>query len=44
MKFSYKILLCSIITMAVSFGIGGYFLVNDVFKASLEREIGRAHV
>lgn len=42
MKFSYKILLCSIITMAVSFGIGGYFLVNDVFKASLEREIGQA--
>ena len=42
MKFSYKILLCSIITMAVSFGIGGYFFVNDVFKASLEREIGQA--
>ncbi len=42
MKFSYKILLCSIITMAVSFGIGGYFFVNDVFRASLEREIGQA--
>lgn len=42
MKFSYKILLCSIVTMAVSFGIGGYFFVNDVFRASLEREIGQA--
>lgn len=42
MKFSYKILLCSIITMAAAFGIGGYFFVNDVFKASLERETGQA--
>lgn len=42
MRFSWKILLCSIIAMAVSFGIGGYFFVNDVFRASLEREIGQA--
>lgn len=42
MKFSWKILLCSLITMAAAFGIGGYFFVNDVFKASLEREIGQA--
>lgn len=42
MKFSYKILLCSIITMAVAFGIGGYFFVNNVFEASLERESGQA--
>lgn len=42
MKFSYKILLCSIITMAIAFGIGGYFFVNDVFEASLERESGQA--
>ncbi len=42
MKFSYKILLCSLITMAAAFGIGGYFFVNDVFQASLEREIGQA--
>ncbi len=42
MKFSYKILLCSLITMAAAFGIGGYFFVNDVFKASLEREIKQA--
>lgn len=42
MKFSYKIVLCSLITMAAAFGIGGYFFVNDVFKASLEREIEQA--
>ncbi len=42
MKFSCKILLCSLITTAAAFGIGGYFFVNDVFKASLEREIGQA--
>lgn len=42
MKFSYKILLCSIITIAVAFAIGGYVFVNDVFKASLERETGQA--
>lgn len=42
MKFSLKILLSSIITMALAFGIGGYFFVEDVFSASLEREIGQA--
>ena len=42
MKFSYKILFCSIITMAAAFGIGGYFFVNDVFRASLNREISQA--
>lgn len=42
MKFSYKILLCSIIIMAAAFGIGGYFFVNYVFKTSMEREIGQA--
>lgn len=42
MKFSYKIVLCSLITMAAAFGIGGYFFVNDVFRASLEREIEQA--
>lgn len=42
MKFSYKILFCCILTIAVSFGIGGYFFVNDVFETSLEREIGQA--
>lgn len=42
MKFSYKILLCSMITTAVAMGIGGYFFVNDVFQASMEREVGQA--
>ncbi len=42
MKFSYKILLCTMITLAVAFGIGGYVFVNDVFKASLDRETGQA--
>lgn len=42
MKFSYKILLCSIITMAAALGIGGYFFVNNVFEASMEREVGQA--
>ncbi len=42
MKFSYKILLSCIITMAAALGIGGYFFVNDVFQASMEREMGQA--
>ena len=42
MKFSYKILLCSIIIMAAAFGIGGYFFINDVFHTSLNREVGQA--
>lgn len=42
MKFSYKILLCSIIIMAAAFGIGGYFFVNNVFVTSMEREVGQA--
>jgi len=28
--------------MAVALGIGGYFFVNDVFQASMEREVGQA--
>lgn len=42
MKFSYKILLCSIIIMAAAFGFGGFFFVNYVFQTSMEREIGQA--
>ncbi|NBK91767.1 sensor histidine kinase [bacterium 1XD21-13] len=42
MKFSYKILLSCIITMAVALGIGGYLFVNDVFEASMEREMEQA--
>lgn len=42
MKFSYKILLCSITIMAMAFGFGGFFFVNYVFETSMEREIGQA--
>ncbi len=42
MKFSYKILLCTVIIMAAAFGISGYFFVNFVFETALEREIKQA--
>ncbi|MCM1325536.1 MAG: HAMP domain-containing histidine kinase [Bacteroidales bacterium] len=42
MKFSYKILIWSIVVMGVVFGGGGYIFVNSVFQTSMEREIGQA--
>ncbi len=42
MKFSYKILLWSIIIMAAAFGASGYFFVNYVFDTSIDREVGQA--
>lgn len=42
MKFSYKILLTTIVVMAVAFGVGGYFFVDYVFQTSLQREIEQA--
>ncbi len=42
MKFSYKILLSTIIILAAAFGMGGYFFVNYVFDTSMEREVGQA--
>lgn len=42
MKFSYKILLWTIIIMAAAFGISGFFFVNYVFETSMTREIGQA--
>lgn len=42
MKFSYKIMLATIVVMAVVFGVGGYFFVDYVFETSLEREIAQA--
>lgn len=42
MKFSYKIMLVTVVVIAVVFGAGGYFYVNYVFDRSLEREIGQA--
>lgn len=41
MKFSYKILLWTIVIMAAAFGVGGYVFVNYVFETSLEREVGQ---
>lgn len=38
MKFSYKILLSTIIVLAAAFGMGGYFFVNYVFDTSMERD------
>lgn len=42
MKFSYKILLWTIIIMAGAFGLSGYFFVNYVFETSMEREINQS--
>lgn len=42
MKFSYKILLWTIIIMAAAFGITGFYFVNYVFNTSMEREVGQA--
>lgn len=42
MKFSYKILLSTMVVMAVAFGVGGYFFVDYVFQTSLQREIEQA--
>ena len=42
MKFSYKILLWTIVIMTAAFGVGGYVFINFVFHTSLEREVGQA--
>ncbi len=42
MKFLYKILLWTIITMAAAFGISGYFFVNYVFQTAMDREVSQA--
>ncbi len=42
MKFSTKILLCTITIMAVALGLSGSYLVDYVFRISLEREISQA--
>ncbi|MBQ3104486.1 MAG: HAMP domain-containing histidine kinase [Lachnospiraceae bacterium] len=42
MKFSLKLLMCTMILMAVTLGSFGYLYVNYVFETSLEREIGQA--
>ncbi len=42
MKFSFKLLLWTMIVMAISLGFSGFYFVNYVFETSLEREIGQA--
>ena len=42
MKFVYKILLWTIIIMAVAFGLSGYLFVDSVFQKSMEREVAQA--
>lgn len=42
MKFSLKLLLCTMIVMAMALGFSGFYFVNHVFETSLEREIGQA--
>ena len=42
MKFSLKLLLWTIIVMAVALGFSGYFFVNYVFETSLAREVEQA--
>ena len=42
MKFSWKILLCTMLIMAAACGASGFFFVNYVFHTSLERETRQA--
>lgn len=39
MKISYKIFFISVVTVMLSFGVGGYLLIHSAFQSSLEREI-----
>lgn len=42
MKFSLKLLLWTIIVLALALGFSGYYFVNYVFETSMERETGQA--
>ncbi len=42
MKFSLKLLLWTIVVMALALGFSGFYFVNYVFETSLEREVGQA--
>ena len=42
MKISLKMLLSTIVIMALALGLSGYFFVNYVFETSLAREVGQA--
>ncbi len=42
MKFSLKLLLCTMAVMAAALGFSGFYFVNYVFETSLSREAGQA--
>ena len=42
MKFSSKLLLCTITVLALALGFSGFYIVNYVFETSLAREAGQA--
>lgn len=42
MKFSFKLLLWTMIVMAIALGFSGFYFVNYVFETSLARETGQA--
>lgn len=42
MKFSLKLLLWTIIVLAIALGFSGFYFVNYVFETSLEREVSQA--
>ena len=42
MKFSLKLLLSTIIVIALTLGVSGFYFVNYVFETALEREIDQA--
>ena len=42
MKISFKLLLSTIVVMALALGFSGFYFVNYVFETSLKREIGQA--
>lgn len=42
MKFSFKLLLWTMIVMALGFGFSGFYFVNYVFERSMDREVSQA--
>lgn len=42
MKISLKLLLSTIVVMALALGLSGFYFVNYVFETSLNREVGQA--
>lgn len=39
MKFSWKLVICNIIIIAIFFSVGGYFMVNQNFKAAFDSSV-----